>query len=62
VDDTWRLEPTVEDIDHGWVDDVDAVVKHRYDESQNKRNGKFATIVSSEDARRAEGIGNARFR
>ena len=43
-----------EHIDHCWINDVDAVVKHGHDEGQYEWDGGLSAFVRLEDSRRVE--------
>lgn len=45
-----------EDGDHGWVDDVEAVVEHGDDEAGDEGRRQLAAVVAREDARGRQGL------
>jgi hypothetical protein len=49
-----HIRANVEDVDHGWPDDVNAIVEHRNDEGDDERRRKFASFVAPKEMRWAE--------
>lgn len=43
-----------EDVDHGWVDDIGAIVEHGDDEADDEGGRQLAAVVAREDARGRE--------